>query len=106
MRSGDCPPERAGPGAPSRPAATGLTELAATGATLLIFAFKAGRRMLLPRGMDTEDVVALLGNDWDLEQSQPVPTEDMPPLVRRAEPTVYRLIRRSGAAPPSASQVG
>jgi SAM-dependent methyltransferase len=94
------------PDAARRGAATGLTELAASGATLLIFAFKARRRMLLPRGMDTEDVVALLGNDWDLEQSQPVPTEDMPPPVRRAEPTVYRLIRRSGTAPPSASQVG
>ena len=29
----------------------------------------AGRRLVLPRGMDREDVVALLGDDWELEDS-------------------------------------
>src|SRR5947207_7270599 len=40
-------------------AAAGLTELAAPGATLLLLAFKAGRRMVLPRGMDKDDIVGL-----------------------------------------------
>jgi SAM-dependent methyltransferase len=94
------------PDAARRGAAAGLTELAAPGATLLILAFKAGRRMLLPRGIDTEELVALLGDGWDLEHSEPVPTDDMPPPVRRAKPTLHRLIRRGGAAAPSTPQDG
>jgi SAM-dependent methyltransferase len=81
-----------------RGAAAGLTELAAPGATLLILAFKAGRRVLLPRGMDEEDIVALLGDGWNLEQSQSVVREDMPAPARRASPTVYRLTRHTPAA--------
>ena len=77
-----------------RGAAAGLTELAAPGARLLFLAFKAGRRMLLPRGMDRDEVVALLGDGWGLQQAESVVTEDMPPPVRRAEPTLYRLARR------------
>jgi SAM-dependent methyltransferase len=77
-------------------AAAGLTQLAAPGATLLMAAFKTGRRMVLPRGMNKEDVVALLHDGWDLEESRSVVTEDMPAFVRRANPTVYRLSRHSG----------
>ena len=77
-------------------AAAGLTELAAPGAALILLAFKAARRMVLPRGMDSDDVVALLGHGWALDQAQSAVTEDMPPPVRRAEPAVYRLTRRSG----------
>jgi hypothetical protein len=55
---------------------------------------------MLPRGMDREQLVALLGNRWDLQHAQSVVTEDMPPPVRRAEPTLYRLARRTdGGAP-------
>jgi SAM-dependent methyltransferase len=78
-------------------AAAGLTELAAPGARLLLLAFKAGRRVVIPRGMDREHLVALLGNGWDLEDAQSVVTEEMPPPVRRAEPTLYRLARRMDA---------
>jgi hypothetical protein len=61
---------------------------------------KAARRIMLPRGMDREQLVALLGNGWDLQHAQSVVTEDMPPPVRRAEPTLYRLARRTdGGAP-------
>jgi SAM-dependent methyltransferase len=81
-----------------RGAAAGLTELAAPGATLLMLAFKSGRRMVLPRGMDKEDILALLGDGWNLEQSQSVVTEDMPAHLRRADPTIYRLTRHTGAA--------
>jgi SAM-dependent methyltransferase len=77
-------------------AANGLTRLAAPGASLLMFAFKAGRHILLPRGMDKGDVVALLGGGWDLEQTHSVADERMPRFVRRAGPRVYRLTRRDG----------
>jgi hypothetical protein len=60
-----------------------------------MLAFKAGRRLLLPRGMDTEAIVALLGDGWELQQAQPVVTADMPPPVRRAQPTLHRLTRRA-----------
>jgi SAM-dependent methyltransferase len=93
------------PDSARRGAAAGLTELAAPGATLLMVAFKAGRRMVLPRGMDKEDIVALLGDGWNLEQTQSLVTEDQPPRIRRANPTVYRLARHTGAAS-SASQAG
>ena len=78
-----------------RGAASGLSELAAPGAMLLIAAFMAGRRVLLPRGMDKEDVVALLGDGWELQSAQSEVTDDMPPPIRRAEPTLYRLARRA-----------
>jgi SAM-dependent methyltransferase len=81
-----------------RGAAAGLTQLAAPGATLLMVAFKPGRGIVLPRGMNKEDVVALLRGGWDLEESRSVVTEDMPSFLRRANPTVYRLTRRSARA--------
>ena len=76
-----------------RGAAAGMTELAAPGARLLLLAFKAGRRLVLPRGMDTEDVLTLLGGGWELERAESAVIADMPPPVRRAEPTLFRLRR-------------
>ena len=76
-----------------RGAAAGITELAAPGARLLLLAFKAGRRVLLPRGMDTDDVLTLLGDGWELERAESAVIADMPPPVRRAEPTLFRLRR-------------
>jgi hypothetical protein len=83
-----------------------LAELAAPGATLLMLAFRASRRIMLPRGMDEQHIIALLGGRWDLEHTQRVVTEDMPPPVQRASPTVYRLTRRSEAARSSVAPVG
>jgi SAM-dependent methyltransferase len=78
-----------------RGAVAGLTQLAAPGATLLIGAFKKGRRLLLPRGMDQDEIVALLGDDaWQLEEVRSVAADDMPRPVRNAEPTGYRFRRR------------
>jgi SAM-dependent methyltransferase len=76
-------------------AAAGLTRLAAPGAILFLFAFRARRRLVLPRGMDKDDVLTLLGAGWDLESSESAVTEDMPPPIRLAKPTGYRLTRRS-----------
>jgi SAM-dependent methyltransferase len=85
------------PDAARQGAANGLAHLAAPGASLLMFAFKGGRHILLPRGMDQADVVALLGRDWDIAQTQSVADDRMPGFVRRGGPTVYRLTRRTTA---------
>ncbi len=77
-------------------AASGLTSLAAPGASLVLFAFGAGRHILLPRGMEQGDVIGLLGGGWDLVHAQSVGDERMPRFVRAAKPTVYRLTRRGG----------
>jgi SAM-dependent methyltransferase len=89
------------PDAARQGAADGLTRLAAPGASLLMFAFKAGRHILLPRGMDQEDVVALFGGGWDLAQARSAKDDRMPGFVGRAGPTVYRLTRRDGDRPPA-----
>ena len=79
----------------ARGAAAGLGKLAAPGATLLIVAFKRARRRLLPHGIDDHELVALLGEGWDLVDKRAIPTDDMPPPVRKAEPTRYRFTRRA-----------
>ena len=78
-----------------RGAAAGFAELAAPGATLLVGAFKRGRRLLLPSGIDQDELVTLLGERWDLQEARPVDTGDMPRPVRKAEPTAYRFTRRA-----------
>jgi hypothetical protein len=72
-----------------------VTQLAAPEATLLITAFKAGRRIALPRGMNQAAVVALLGDRWDLEESRSVATEEMPAFLRPANPNPPRVSQRS-----------
>lgn len=89
------------PDAARQGAANGLTRLAAPGASLLMFAFKAGRHILLPRGMDQRDVVGLLGGGWDLADALSVRDERMPRFVGRAGPTVYRLTRRGDGGLPT-----
>ena len=84
------------PDSARRGAAAGLTALAAPGARLLFLAFSAGRRVVLPRGMNRDQLAALLGDGWELEHTESVVTEDMPPPVRRAQPTLYRLAKRTG----------
>jgi SAM-dependent methyltransferase len=86
------------PDAARQGAAHGLTRLAAPGATLLWFAFKVNRHIMLPRGMDQADLISLLGADWDLEQVVAVDDQRMPKFVRRAGPTTYRLTRRGGTS--------
>jgi len=74
-----------------------LTELAGRGATLLLTAFARRRRVLLPRGMDEEEVVGLAGDAWTLVAAQPVTDPSAPPPVRRARPMQYRLTRNGNA---------
>jgi len=74
--------------------ARALRDLAAPGATLLVGAFMRGRRLVLPRGIDEPQLLALLGDAWELQQSSSEVSEGMPAPVRRAEPTLYRLTLR------------
>ena len=83
------------PDAGRRGLAEGLGDLAGGAAALLIGAFMAGRRILLPRGIDGHELVALLGDDWELRGKQSEVTDDMPRPIRRARPTLYRLARRA-----------
>jgi SAM-dependent methyltransferase len=86
------------PDAARQGAAEGLTRLAAPGASLLMFAFKAGRHILLPRGMDQEAVTAVLGDGWNLTEALSIKDDRMPGFVNRAAPTVYRLTRHDRTA--------
>jgi SAM-dependent methyltransferase len=83
------------PDAARRGAAAGISELAAPGATLLLAAFAPGRRVLLPRGMNEEDVTGLFGAAWTLEAVEHVDDVLVPLPVRRAHPAGYQLTRRS-----------
>jgi SAM-dependent methyltransferase len=83
------------PDAGRRGLARGLGDLAAGAATLLIGAFMAGRRIFLPRGIDEDELVTLLGDDWALRGKQTEVTDEMPAPIRRAEPTLYRLVRHA-----------
>jgi SAM-dependent methyltransferase len=84
-------------------AAAGIAHLAAPGATLLVAAFAPGRRVLLPRGMDEQDVIGLFGDSWELEQAESANDPTAPPPVRRARPALYRLTRKRPAGGPPGS---
>jgi SAM-dependent methyltransferase len=69
------------------------TAAAAPGATLLMMAWKPGRRGPLPRGASREEIQAAFA-EWRLidEVAMDVP-DGAPGYVRRAEPRFYRLRR-------------
>ena len=77
-------------------AAKSITLLAAENATLLFFAFRRGRRMILPRGMDPHDVEALFGPAWRLVGTHnllQLSGQQVPLPVRKAGPTAYQLVK-------------
>jgi SAM-dependent methyltransferase len=84
-------------------AAAGIAHLAAPGATLLVAAFAPGRRVLLPRGMDQQDVIGLFGDTWDLEHAESASDATAPRPVRRARPSLYRLTRTGQVGEPPGS---
>lgn len=69
------------------------TAAAAPGATLLVLAWKPGRRGPLPRGASPEDIQAAF-TEWKLidDVEMDVPS-GAPGYVKRAEPRFYRLRR-------------
>jgi SAM-dependent methyltransferase len=77
-------------------AAEGISSLAAEGATLLFLAFARGRRMILPRGMNRDNVEALFGPGWRLVGTHDVlqlSDHKVPPPIRKARPTAYHLVK-------------
>jgi SAM-dependent methyltransferase len=72
------------------------TALAEPGATLLISAFKPGRRGPLPRGASAEDIQAAF-HEWELVDDEQLDVTGAPGWVRKAEPRLYQL--RLGSPP-------
>jgi SAM-dependent methyltransferase len=68
------------------------TAVAAADATLLLMAWKPGRRGPLPRGASREEIEAAFG-EWRLLDEEPMrlPASGAPGYVKRAEPRFYRL---------------
>jgi SAM-dependent methyltransferase len=66
--------------------------VAAPGATLLMTAFKPGRRGPLPRGASRDDIVTAFPG-WTLVDEQAMEVAGGPAWVRRAAPRFYRLRR-------------
>jgi SAM-dependent methyltransferase len=79
--------------------AAAITELAAPGARLALLAFKHGpRRLVLPRGMDEEEVLRLFGDGWEPAGSESRVDDSTPAPIRRARPTLYLFTRKDAAA--------
>jgi hypothetical protein len=72
-------------------AAKGITSLAGEDVTLLVVAFARGRRMILPRGMDRDQMEALFGPYWRL-----VGTHD---LLQLSDHRYRRQSARQGRRP-------
>jgi SAM-dependent methyltransferase len=69
------------------------TAAANPGSTLLLMAWKPGRRGPLPRGASPEEIQAAF-DEWTLIDDEPMDLPSQAPgYVRRAEPRFYRLRR-------------
>jgi SAM-dependent methyltransferase len=66
------------------------TAAAAPGATLLLMAWKPGRRGPLPRGASPDDIQAAFSG-WTIVDEVPMNVSRAPGYVKRAEPLFYRL---------------
>ncbi|MDT0277941.1 class I SAM-dependent methyltransferase [Blastococcus goldschmidtiae] len=69
-----------------------VTAVAAPGATLLLLAFRPGRRLLLPRGAGRGDVETAFPG-WILTDEEPADVSGMPGPLERTAPCWYRLRR-------------
>ncbi|TQN42289.1 methyltransferase family protein [Blastococcus colisei] len=70
----------------------GVTAVAAPGATLLLLAFRPGRRQLLPRGAGRGDIETAFPG-WTLADEVLADVTGMPGPLRRTAPRWYRLRR-------------
>jgi SAM-dependent methyltransferase len=75
-------------------AAEAITKAAASGATLLVFAFSPGRRGPAPRGLDEAELRSRFPG-WDLAAAWPATDVELPGPMRNAEPHWYRLVKRA-----------
>jgi hypothetical protein len=69
-----------------------VAAVAAADATLLMIAWAPGRRLLLPRGMSREDILAAFPG-WKVIDEEALELTGAPGLVRKAEPRFYRFHR-------------
>lgn len=69
-----------------------VTAVAAPGATLLMLAWKPGRRGPLPRGASREDIEGAFPA-WEVIEEQALDVNGAPGYVRKADPRLYRLRR-------------
>lgn len=69
-----------------------ITRVAAPGATLLMFAFKPGRRGPIPRGTDRQGIEKAFSG-WDVVDQTDAETAGMPGPLKKAAPQWYRLRR-------------
>ena len=69
-----------------------VTAVAGSDATLLLLAFRPGRRPLLPRGAGRSDVETAFPN-WILTDEEPADVTGMPGPLKRTAPRWYRLRR-------------
>jgi SAM-dependent methyltransferase len=70
----------------------GASAAAAPDATLLLMAWKPGRRGILPRGASPEEIEAAFPG-WEIVDEEPMDVTDAPGWVRRGEPRFYTLRR-------------
>jgi len=74
-------------------AAATLTDVAKSGAVLLMLAFAPGRRGPAPRGIDPARIPDLFPR-WDLDFSRPATEIELRGPVRNASPSWHQLVRR------------
>lgn len=74
--------------------AAGIRAVTAPGATFLLFSFSPGRRGPAPRGVSSEEIASYFGNEWEILWAHPADGQHLPPFLKKADPTLYRLQRR------------
>lgn len=73
--------------------ADAMTKAAASGATLLLFAFSPGRRGPAPSGLDEAELRSRFSG-WDLASARPATDVTLRGPARNAEPFWYQLVKR------------
>ena len=74
--------------------ASGLTELAAPGATMLLMGFVPGRRGPMPSGVDRDELEDRFREAWDVVSARRASGPGPGGPLKNAQPTWYRLDRR------------
>ncbi|MGY2875669.1 SAM-dependent methyltransferase [Marmoricola sp. URHA0025 HA25] len=72
----------------------GITALATDAATLLVLAFRPGRRPVLPRGAGQDDLERAF-HGWQVLATEPADTTGMPGPLKKTAPQWFRLARVS-----------
>lgn len=71
-----------------------ITSVAASGATLLLFAFHPGKRGPMPRGASSEEIAGYFEKDWELIWTRKATGIQVTGPLRGADPIWYRLLKR------------